>query len=592
MPADDTATTVANRYRLDFVIGSGGVGRVWRGEDTVLRRAVAVKEVPLPTHLPDAERDALRARVLREARAAARIHHPGSVQVFDVVDEADQVYLVMELVEEQTLADAVTADGPLTPPATAAIGVALLGALEAAHKVGIVHRDVKPRNVMVTSSGQVKLADFGIASMRDDPSITKTGMVMGTPSYMSPEQALGEPVGPPSDLWSTGALLYYAVEGQAPFDQGEPISTLHAVVHGDRRPFERAGELAPLIDGLLAKDPAARLGLAEATSKLADIAGARAVPVEAHGAEEGATVALPQMTRVAPVAATSVAATTPAPDLGTRPSAPRSAPAPHRPSAAGGTGNRRFPVAAVLGVVALLALGAVLLSRLGDDGEGVDAGGSETTLPDATATTGTTPGSSAPVVVDEPTEDEPTDEAPTDEEPTEDEPDDDPTEDEPATTTTAPAPDPAGRPDGVPAEWTSYSPQPSLRWTIWHPAGWTPTPSRGNAIDVRGPGGAYLRVDQTDDPGDDAVAAWEGQSATFAQQYPDYREIRIEERTFQGYEAAIWEYTYQGQRATNIGIIADDIDTGYALNFQAPAGRWDELEEVREAFEAGFTIPR
>jgi hypothetical protein len=144
----------------------------------------------------------------------------------------------------------------------------------------------------------------------------------------------------------------------------------------------------------------------------------------------------------------------------------------------------------------------------------------------------------------------------------------------------------------VPEGWTSYSPQPSLRWTIWHPAGWTPTPSRGNAIDVRGPGGAYLRVDQTDDPGDDAVAAWEGQSATFARQYPDYREIRIEERTFQGYEAAIWEYTYQGQRATNIGIIADDIDTGYALNFQAPAGRWDELEGVREAFEAGFTIPR
>jgi hypothetical protein len=144
----------------------------------------------------------------------------------------------------------------------------------------------------------------------------------------------------------------------------------------------------------------------------------------------------------------------------------------------------------------------------------------------------------------------------------------------------------------VPAAWTSYTPEPSRRWTIWHPADWTPTPARGNAIDVQGPGGAYLRVDQTDDPGDDAVAAWEGQSDTFARQHPDYREIRIEPTTFQGYEAAIWEYTYRGQRATNIGIIADDIDTGYALNFQAPAGRWDELEAVREAFEKGFTIPR
>ena len=579
MPADDTASTVADRYRLDAVIGSGGVGRVWRGEDTVLRRAVAIKEVPLPTHLPDAERGALRQRVLREARAAARIHHPGSVQVFDVVDEADQVYLVMELVEEQTLADAVTATGPLTAEATAAVGVELLGALEAAHKVGIVHRDVKPRNVMVTPTGQVKLADFGIASVRDDPSLTKTGMVMGTPSYMSPEQAMGEPVGPPSDLWSTGALLFYAVEGEAPFDQGEPISTLHAVVHGERRPFARAGAVGPVIDGLLAKDPASRLGLAEAKARLADIA--RTSPAAGGAAplaDEGATVALPKMTRVAPAAGMTVGVPP------TAAASPGGRGGPSRPFTTPPASRRNVPRAAVLGIVALLALGGLLLSRLGDDdgGTGAEAGDAGTTLPEApTSTTVTTTPAPAAADEDEGDEDEPADE---DEVATT-------TSTTTATTTTEDDAADGERPDGVPASWTPYT-EPTRGWTVWHPADWTPTPAGGGRVDVTGPGGAYLRIDQTDDPGDDAVAAWEASSDRFADRYPDYEELRIEPYTYQGYEAAIWEYTYAGQRATNIGIIADDIDTGYALNFQAPAGRWDDLQDVRRAMEAGFTIPR
>ena len=575
MPPDDIATTVADRYRLDTVIGSGGVGRVWRGEDTVLRRAVAIKEVPLPTHLPDDERASLRARVLREARAAARIHHPGSVQVFDVVDEADQVYVVMELVEQQTLAETVTAGGPLSPRDTAAMGVELLGALEAAHAVGIVHRDVKPRNVMVAPSGQVKLADFGIASMLDDPSLTKTGMVMGTPSYMSPEQALGESVGPSSDLWSTGALLYFAVEGQAPFDQGEPISTLHAVVHGEPRAFQRAGAMAPVINGLLAKDPSDRLALEDAKAQLTTIAGGPAVG-GAAGAE-GATTALPTMTRVAPVAPTAMAP----PVVAAPPVEEVRRPAQVQTRPAKATPGRRFPLAALLGVVALLALGGILLTQLGG-GDGGDetevAGDGPTTTAPGSSTSTTEPATetSAPAVVEEPTEEEV-------EEPTEE-----------VTTTTTPttdAPAADGRPAGVPASWTSFT-NDDVGWTIWHPADWTPTAAGRNAVDVKGPGGAYLRVDYTDDPGDDAVAAWEQSSEGFAGRYPDYEEIRIEPFTYQGYEAAIWEYTYQGQRATNLGIIADDIDTGFALNFQAPAGSWDGLQDVRQAFEAGFTIPR
>jgi len=551
VPADDTVTTVADRYRLDTVIGSGGVGRVWRGEDTVLRRPVAIKEVPLPTHLPDAERGSLRERVLREARAAARIHHPGSVQVFDVIDEADQVYLIMELVEDQTLAEVVTATGPLSPRAAAAMGVELLGALEAAHKVGIVHRDVKPRNVMVTTTGGVKLADFGIAWMRDDPSITKTGMVLGTPSYMSPEQALGEAAGPPSDLWSTGALLYYAVEGQAPFDQGEPISTLHAVVHGEPRPFERAGPLAPVINGLLAKDPTARLGLPDAKARLTAIAGGAAP-------DDGATTAM-AATRAAPITATTVAPPlSPVGEVRRPPMGP-----PVRTAA--GSPPRRLPLAALLAVVALLAVGGIVLAQQGGDGGGAGTEASGEAAPTTVAPTAPTTTAPPAGETEASTEDA-------------------------TTTTEAPAKEATDRPAGVPDSWTSYT-EPSVGWTIWHPTDWAPTPTGGNAVDVKGPDGAYLRVDYVQPPGDDAVAAWERSSASFAERYPDYEEIRIDAVTYQGYEAALWEYTYEGQRATNLGIIADDIDTGFALNFQTTAERWDELQDVREAFDAGFTIP-
>jgi serine/threonine protein kinase len=229
--ADRTTTPVGGRYELHELIGRGGMGSVWRGEDLLLQRPVAVKRVELPLHLPDRERDALRQRVLREARAAARVSHPRLVTIFDVVEEDGIVFLVQELVDAPTLKAIVTEQGPLAPSKVAAIGKQLVDGLAAAHRAGVVHRDVKPSNVMVLPDGSMKLADFGIASLHGDPQITATGVVVGSPAYMAPEQATGDKAGPAADLWSVGATLYFAVEGEPPFGRADTLSTLTAVVN-------------------------------------------------------------------------------------------------------------------------------------------------------------------------------------------------------------------------------------------------------------------------------------------------------------------------------------------------------------------------
>ena len=249
---------VADRYALERPVGRGGMGVVWHARDVVLGREVAVKEVVLPPTLPDSERRAAQARVMREARAAARLNHPSAVTVYDVVQDQGGTFIVMELVGAPTLAELVRVEGPLPPERVAEIGAQVASALEAAHRAGIVHRDVTPGNVMVSEDGTAKLADFGVASLQGDPRLTSAGLAIGSPAYMAPEQAKGEPTGPPTDYWGLGATMFYAVEGQAPFDQGSSIATLTAVVNQDPRPMRRAGPLAPLLTALLAKNPARR----------------------------------------------------------------------------------------------------------------------------------------------------------------------------------------------------------------------------------------------------------------------------------------------------------------------------------------------
>jgi serine/threonine protein kinase len=260
MRAGEAVRTLGGRYELTDEVARGGMGVVWRGRDTLLGRDVAVKEI-FPRPGADAGADAderSRSRVLREARAAAALHHPGIVTVYDLLEEEDGSFIVMELLDAESVHEAVQANGPLEIDRAIGIGREVASALRVAHEHGITHRDVKPRNVLLVDDGRAKLADFGISSVKDDVSLTATGEVIGSPAFMSPEQAQGEPASPRTDLWGLGATLYFAVEGAPPFGEGEAIPTLNAVVHDEPRPMRRAGSLGPIVAGLLSKDPTAR----------------------------------------------------------------------------------------------------------------------------------------------------------------------------------------------------------------------------------------------------------------------------------------------------------------------------------------------
>ncbi|MFG2786784.1 serine/threonine-protein kinase [Streptomyces sp. NPDC048419] len=265
---DNRDRLLAGRYRLGRVLGRGGMGTVWRAEDETLGRTVAVKELRFPTNIDDDEKRRLITRTLREAKAIARIRNNSAVTVFDVVDEDDRPWIVMELVEGKSLAEVIREDGLLEPKRAAEVGLAVLDVLRSAHREGILHRDVKPSNVLLESeTDRVVLTDFGIAQVEGDPSITSTGMLVGAPSYISPERARGHKPGPAADLWSLGGLLYAAVEGLPPYDKGSAIATLTAVMTEPLEEPKNAGPLKDVIYGLLTKDPAQRL----------DDAGARAM---------------------------------------------------------------------------------------------------------------------------------------------------------------------------------------------------------------------------------------------------------------------------------------------------------------------------
>ncbi|MFD0061202.1 serine/threonine-protein kinase [Streptomyces sp. NPDC056637] len=268
---DKSARLLAGRYRLGEVLGRGGMGTVWRAKDETLGRTVAVKELRFPSSIDDEEKRRLITRTLREAKAIARIRNNSAVTVYDVVDEDDRPWIVMELVEGKSLAEQIREDGLLEPRRAAEVGLAILDVLRAAHREGILHRDVKPSNVLIAEDGRVVLTDFGIAQVEGDPSITSTGMLVGAPSYISPERARGHKPGPAADLWSLGGLLYASVEGVPPYDKGSAIATLTAVMTEPVDPPKNAGPLEKVIYGLLAKDPEQRLDDAGARALLNDV---------------------------------------------------------------------------------------------------------------------------------------------------------------------------------------------------------------------------------------------------------------------------------------------------------------------------------
>ncbi|HEX5115189.1 MAG TPA: serine/threonine-protein kinase [Pseudonocardiaceae bacterium] len=264
---------VGGRYRLDRRIGSGAMGVVWQAYDERLRRAVAVKQLRLEPGLDPEDANEARERAMREGRIAARLHHPNAVSVFDVVDEDDAPWLVMEYVPSRSLAAEMAERGVLHPDEVGRIGAQVAHALVAAHQAGIVHRDIKPANVLLGEDGTVKITDFGISRASGDVAVTKTGLIAGTPAYLAPEVAYGRPPEAPADVFSLGSTLYAAVEGEPPFGMSEnTLGLLHAVAAGRINPPQQAGILTDVLIRLLNADPDARPSSATAARWLDAVA--------------------------------------------------------------------------------------------------------------------------------------------------------------------------------------------------------------------------------------------------------------------------------------------------------------------------------
>ncbi|WP_424889590.1 serine/threonine-protein kinase [Streptomyces sp. XH2] len=263
---------VGNRYRLISRLGHGGMGTVWKAHDEVVDRDVAVKEPRVPDHLPASVRENVHQRMQREARAAARVAHPSVVAVHDVVVEDGRPWIVMELVRGHSLGDRLS-DGTLDPREAARIGLAVLDALGAAHEAGVLHRDVKPDNVLLGRGGRVVLTDFGIAKIEGEQGLTETGAFVGSPEFVAPERVLGQRPGPESDLWSLGVVLYAAVEGVSPFRRSNTQATMQAILSAEpQTPSRGAGVLGALVMRMLHKNPAARPGADEIRRTLEAVA--------------------------------------------------------------------------------------------------------------------------------------------------------------------------------------------------------------------------------------------------------------------------------------------------------------------------------
>jgi serine/threonine protein kinase len=535
----ETERRIADRYVLEEPLGRGGMGVVWRARDTLLERQVAIKQVEVPVAMPGPETSAARRRVLREARAAAALNHANAVTVFDVLEDDDRAYIVMELVRAPTMKELVDSGGPMPPPEAARVGLGILEALGAAHARGITHRDVKPANVMLPEDGAVKLADFGIASVKDDPKITATGMVLGSPQFMAPEQARHGTAGPPADLWGLGATLYFAVEGKPPFEkEGGPIPVLTAVLQEDPPPAERAGALSPVIEGLLSKEPGDRPSEERVRSMLqAVVSGtgpvARDITTTA-AVDGGGTATVPAGRSETETNAEPVAAPPPGP----RPTQERELPRRDR--------NLSGWLIS-LGVLALLALLAVLIlpNLLESDRE-------------PSRNRGQRDGAGR-----------------------------------------ASAGDEGGNDDqGEPQQGLQSYTDPA-GWSIDYPSDWDVVPQSvdSNSVDLTDPsGGRYLRVDWTDQPGPDAMAALEDQAPSFGSSHEGYEEIQLEPTTFAGSDnAGLWEYRYEEGgtplHAYNLQFVTADESFGFALNFQTREDQWESSQDLWETFEGSFELP-
>ncbi|MDX8052079.1 protein kinase [Lentzea sp. BCCO 10_0798] len=404
----DDGRLVAGRYRLSQRIGSGAMGVVWTAHDERLHRTVAVKQLLLQPGLAEADTDEAKRRAMREGRIAARLQHPHAVAVYDVAEDDSQPWLIMEYLPSKSLSAVLSERGTLPPRDVASIGMQVASALAAAHNAGIVHRDIKPGNILLGDDGTVKITDFGISRATGDVTVTATGMLAGTPAYLAPEVAKGYDPGSPSDVFSLGSTLYAAIEGEPPFGLSEnTIALLHKVASGKVNPPRNAGPLTALLMRLLRAEPEDRPTMAEARDALAAVANGQAAPAftpavvaPTHPPSwRGAPVQQPQQ-QAATRALTPPQGHQQAPppnatrvDMHTPPARTASAqqpPSNHRPAAAPQYSQRPRPAAAssslkskkstvytALAIVAAAVIGimfASMISNGGDNGTNNNAG--------------------------------------------------------------------------------------------------------------------------------------------------------------------------------------------------------------------------
>ncbi|MGW0939509.1 serine/threonine-protein kinase [Streptomyces sp. NPDC002666] len=622
---DKDGRLLAGRYRLGEVLGRGGMGTVHRAVDETLGRTVAVKELRFPSAIDDDEKRRLITRTLREAKAIARIRNNGAVTVYDVVDEDDRPWIVMELIEGKSLAEAVREDGVLTPRRAAEVGLAILDVLRSAHREGILHRDVKPSNVLIAEDGRVVLTDFGIAQVEGDPSVTSTGMLVGAPSYISPERARGHKPGPPADLWSLGGLLYASVEGCPPYDKGSAIATLTAVMTEPLDPPKNAGPLEEVIYGLLARDPEQRLDDAGARALLNDVIDAPEQPEVPVPPPADATqvMALPKNVadappkaaqqsgepgegardrlrgalrsarnaKAAPAAAAGAGAVAsvparPAKAPTTATASPSGAVPPPRPATSPVTPPRasltdvvpRRTLAIIAAVIALAVLGTVLALTLGGDDEGSGNAGKAKDGTSASAGSSAGSGSSGSGSSAD----------------TEQGGGKEQGKDEQGTDGGQGESDDSGKgsddsqgdkkDDAVPTGYKAVENK-KFHFSMVMPEDFrfdkTAGANSGAIYNVSG-GFPRIQVDYTSSPGGDAAAAWRAARAAVAATSNGYHHLGINEVQYKGYPTvADWQFerTQQGQRVRviNRGFKVDG-GHGYAIMISCKADEWDGAE--------------
>jgi hypothetical protein len=535
----------AGRYRLGDPLGAGGMGQVWLARDDVLDRDVAIKEIALPTDLSDHERESARHRTLREARAAARLNHPNVVQVYDVISADGRIWIVMEHVPSRSLQEVIQTDGPLEPRYVAAIGLAVLAALDAAHRAGVRHRDVKPANVLLADDGRVMLTDFGIASIDGDSIITSSDLVLGSPQYMAPERVRHGQALAASDLWSLGATLYAAVEGQSPYERPSAMATLTALAVEEPDPPRRAGPLQPVLEGLLRKDPAARIGVAEAERRLLSVA--TGVPAEQLGRPAEQAPPTPVEAERTTDAEPQPAATTDTSDRAAAPSEPEAAPS--RGRAAGRRPALVVAVTAAVVTAAVAAWLAIAPGRTHTDGSAARPTATATT-PSAAPSTAPAPGGTA--VESGPSGGPPASAAPR-------------------------TGGPTARPrPALPAGWRDYHDPTGFR--VYVPQGWTKS-QKGSIVYFRNfRTGRVLGIDQTDKPQWNPVADWRGKADYRVRRgdFPGYHEIRIVAVPYFR-KAADWEYTFDGrsarQHVNHRGFIVSNTQA-YGIYWQTRDADW------------------